>query len=413
MGSIVKSVFGSKDQQPTSKNPEWLDNASQDVYGMGKDYVKNNPDYNPYTGQRVAGLSDNQQVATQNAYNNVGRFGDQYKQIQGLASDAATPYTQTYNPNSVGARDVGTQDFTEANIGGYMNPYIQSALQPQLDQIQEDSDLQHNQLNSRAAGSGNFGGSRQALLEDLLQRRTDTNKQNVTAQGYNTGFDKASGLFTSDQNRALQADTSNQSKDIDLGKYNEDQSLKSFLSNYGIFKDNADRSLASANSLNDLVKTQRDVTTAVNNDLLKTGALGQTQNQAQLDTDYNDFLASQGYDKDQIGWLSSLLGNNAAKGAYTGNVEDGYKEGDNGVANMIKTGISLFSDIRVKEDIVKVGKKDGVNIYDFKYLDKPGRYRGVMAQEVEHIPGAVMKNKNGIKMVDYSKLPVEFERVGM
>ena len=42
-----------------------------------------------------------------------------------------------------------------------------------------------------------------------------------------------------------------------------------------------------------------------------------------------------------------------------------------------------FSDMRLKEDIRLIGQSPaGVNVYSFKYKQLPGRYMGVMAQEV-------------------------------
>ena len=68
-----------------------------------------------------------------------------------------------------------------------------------------------------------------------------------------------------------------------------------------------------------------------------------------------------------------------------------------------------FSDRRLKEDIRLVGKSPmGVNVYSFKYKQLPGRYMGVMAQEV---PWARHKTDTGYYAVDYSKVDVEFRRL--
>jgi hypothetical protein len=70
------------------------------------------------------------------------------------------------------------------------------------------------------------------------------------------------------------------------------------------------------------------------------------------------------------------------------------------------------SDIKIKENIVQIGKlNNGVNLYSYEY--KPeyrdtwghGRQIGVLAHEVEAvIPEAVAMHKDGYKMVDYSKV---------
>ena len=67
------------------------------------------------------------------------------------------------------------------------------------------------------------------------------------------------------------------------------------------------------------------------------------------------------------------------------------------------------SDIKLKENIKFEGKSPSdINIYSFKYKDKEGRYKGVMAQEV---PWASFFDNNGYLMVDYSKLDVDFVKI--
>lgn len=73
---------------------------------------------------------------------------------------------------------------------------------------------------------------------------------------------------------------------------------------------------------------------------------------------------------------------------------------------------AIGSDIRLKNTVEKVGRESGHNIYEFNYNDKPGRYRGVMAHEVEATrPDAVITNDEGFKAVYYCKLGIEFKRV--
>lgn len=62
-----------------------------------------------------------------------------------------------------------------------------------------------------------------------------------------------------------------------------------------------------------------------------------------------------------------------------------------------------FSDERVKEGIVPVGKLDnGLTVYEFNYKGDPTRQIGLIAQEVEQShPEAVHEDQQGVKMVDY------------
>tara|TARA_R110002012_G_scaffold291891_1_gene486583 strand:- start:19332 stop:21257 length:1926 start_codon:yes stop_codon:yes gene_type:complete len=69
----------------------------------------------------------------------------------------------------------------------------------------------------------------------------------------------------------------------------------------------------------------------------------------------------------------------------------------------------IFSDPRLKENIKKVGiSPSGVNVYEFKYKGIEGTYRGVLANEV---PWASSEDNMGHKMVDYSKVDVDFKKV--
>tara|TARA_B100001094_G_C18195830_1_gene810809 strand:- start:11414 stop:12193 length:780 start_codon:yes stop_codon:yes gene_type:complete len=68
----------------------------------------------------------------------------------------------------------------------------------------------------------------------------------------------------------------------------------------------------------------------------------------------------------------------------------------------------IFSDERLKRDIVPLGIENGFNTYGFRYIWGTQRYKGVMAQEVmETNPQAVGKVL-GLYMVDYNEIGVEF-----
>jgi hypothetical protein len=71
------------------------------------------------------------------------------------------------------------------------------------------------------------------------------------------------------------------------------------------------------------------------------------------------------------------------------------------------------SDERLKTDIRAVGRTgDGLTLYEFGYLHRDGRYRGVMAQEVlTHRPEAVIRGPGGFLMVNYGMLGLDMVRV--
>lgn len=79
------------------------------------------------------------------------------------------------------------------------------------------------------------------------------------------------------------------------------------------------------------------------------------------------------------------------------------------VGKAVSRVFSRFSDRRLKDEIRLIGRSpSGINIYSFKYYGIPGRYMGVMAQEV---PWATHMTDTGYYAVDYSKVDVEFRRL--
>ena len=79
---------------------------------------------------------------------------------------------------------------------------------------------------------------------------------------------------------------------------------------------------------------------------------------------------------------------------------------------LIGPAIQMASDRRLKENVALVGNKNGHNIYEFDYKDGSGRFRGVMAQEVQRTnPEAVAEMDNGYLGVFYDKIGLKMERV--
>jgi hypothetical protein len=71
------------------------------------------------------------------------------------------------------------------------------------------------------------------------------------------------------------------------------------------------------------------------------------------------------------------------------------------------------SDIGYKENLTLIGtSNNGINIYEFKYKDKEGLYKGVIAQELigTEYEDALSINADGLYEVDYDKIDVQFQK---
>ncbi len=74
---------------------------------------------------------------------------------------------------------------------------------------------------------------------------------------------------------------------------------------------------------------------------------------------------------------------------------------------------STVSDVRLKRDVRQIGfTAHDLPYYSFRYLDRPGVYEGVMAQDVLGVmPDAVLLGDDGYLRVNYEKLGVPFRRI--
>ena len=125
----------------------------------------------------------------------AGESGLQTQAFQGIGG-LTVPNQGQYSP--VGS----TFDNTQAQA--YMNPYLQQALDPQMKELQRQSDIARLDDASRLTKAGAFGGSRQAIMESEGRRNLLDKQSNVLGQGYASAYDKAMQQFNADQQRKVQ-----------------------------------------------------------------------------------------------------------------------------------------------------------------------------------------------------------------
>jgi hypothetical protein len=122
----------------------------------------------------------------------------------------------------------------------------------------------------------------------------------------------------------------------------------------------------------------------------------------------------------QMVTLANLYGGLAGLGGQTQFQQSGYQSqvmpgGPSGMMQGLQAAGSiagLFSDIRLKKDIKRVGKlPNGLNIYTWEWTEEAKLLvnkqptMGVIAQEVQEVlPEAVATHSDGYLMVDYSKV---------
>ena len=228
----------------SSSLAEWSGPYVADLLGKGQALTE--APYQAYTGPLTAGASPLQQQAfgaastfqpsaaigqaTQTAGDIAGAAqGMQYKPVGGLFDTAAAQQ--------------------------YMNPYLQSALDPQLREIKRQSDIQRLSDAARLSKAGAYGGSRQAIMESEAARNLLGKQADVLSMGYATAYDKAAQQFNEDQKRRIQeaqygADVGLRGLQTGLQAAQSQGNLGGLQTQYG---------LEGIRQLADLGRTQRDI----------------------------------------------------------------------------------------------------------------------------------------------------------
>jgi hypothetical protein len=153
------------------------------------------------------------------------------------------------------------------------------------------------------------------------------------------------------------------------------------------------------------------------NTLMQTGGRQQQLAQQAFDADYKQKLQQMYEPYQRLGFVSDIYQGMPTSASSLTMATSPQANPMSQAIGMGITGLAAYqgyqdakSDIRLKEDIELVGQSpSGTNIYSFKYKDKEGKYEGVMAQEV---PWASHVDKEGYLRVDYSKVDVEFKKLG-
>ena len=173
-----------------------------DALGQGAALAK--APYQAYQGPLTAGASDLQQQAFAGA------------------SDLASA---GYNPGSF------TGGFGSQQASQYMNPYLQASLDPQLKELQRQSDIQRVADAGRLTKAGAFGGSRQAIMESEGRRNLLDKQQELIGSGYKDAYTSGLGQFNKERE--------------------SDEASRQFSANFG---------LKSVDQLANLGATQRGIT---------------------------------------------------------------------------------------------------------------------------------------------------------
>jgi hypothetical protein len=140
-------------------------------------------EYTPYTGERIAGMTSNEQAAYDLAAQGVGSYSADMNRSRELAEQAS-------------------MSILDADMEGYMNPYTSQALDPILREIDQSRQQDVNAAGQQAAAAGAFGGSRATLLESEANELGYQRYDDAVVQGYERAYNDAVMRFNEDRNAA-------------------------------------------------------------------------------------------------------------------------------------------------------------------------------------------------------------------
>jgi hypothetical protein len=158
------------DTSRTSTLSPWVGDYVTNALGQGAALAQ--APYQAYQGPLTAGASGLQQQA-----------------FAGASEMAQAGYTPGQFSGGFGAQQAQQ----------YMNPYLQASLDPQLKELQRQSDIQRMADAGRLTKAGAFGGSRQAIMESEGRRNLLDKQAGVLGTGYKTAYDLGLGQFNKER----------------------------------------------------------------------------------------------------------------------------------------------------------------------------------------------------------------------
>ena len=276
--------------------------------------------YQPYTGQRLAQFTPEQQQVQQEALGmttptgfqtasgTLGTVGSQ----AGTAAQTGLTAAMGYQPGTITPQQIQTGQFGTAAAQQYMSPYTQAVTDVQKREARRQADIAANRAAMGSIGRGTFGGGREALMTAEAERGTQQLLADIQAKGDQAAYEQAMQAFQADQARQLEASRANQAAALQAAELG--QQAQQFGA--GLSKDiglaGLQTGLETAKATGALSATEQ----MANLERLKAQAATAGEKQAleqeQLNLAYQQFQEQQDYQRRLLEYQSNILRGNAA-----------------------------------------------------------------------------------------------------
>jgi len=184
---------------------------------LGQAQAQAQQPYQAYQGPLTAGPSQLQS----NVFNGLGSLSFPSNLGQSFSSTGAYQAPNTSMGGGLQPIGTGGNGLTNGNDGGggftsapngpsgptgiaanYMNPYLQSVLDPQMAELRRANDITNMNTNAKLTGAGAFGGSRQAIMNSENNRNMMQEMNKTVGTGYANAYDKAMQQFNAEQGQS-------------------------------------------------------------------------------------------------------------------------------------------------------------------------------------------------------------------
>ena len=242
--------------------------------------------YTPYSGQRLAGFTPEEQVAMSRmgAYGAGGPSAQEQYATKGYAEEGrrASPYGMGI------AEGFDPGEFTSEIAAKYMSPYTQNVVDVQKREAATDYGKQLEAMQSRAAQASAYGGYRHGQQEMGMSKQLSQQLGDIQARGQAAGYEDAYNRFLQDRQARLAK------AELGLEGLGADQRSRAL-------RQEALQGMAGMSRQAEESQMQRLAA------LQGTGMSRRGMEQEQMDIAYGDFLQQRDFPKRQIEWYNEML----------------------------------------------------------------------------------------------------------
>lgn len=377
----MSGLFGSNNSTVTNRTdlPDWIEDFAKSGLEQADSVAANLAA--PYQGPMVAGMNDQQRAALDATAGVMGSTNAAYNAAQGGAQGV-----MNFAPQQVQG-----QSFLGGNINAYMSPYTANVEQAAIQQLDDQRLRALNQTADQAIAAGGFGGSRQGVMEGVLNAEAAKSAGQLSAGLRDQAFRQGAAMMDTDLARAQQAAMANQQAGLQGAGLN----------------------LQGAATMGDLATQGQQTYLQGLQAALGAGNQYQMQDQAALDADRLRYEELKNYPLQQLDIRMAALGMTPYGSTTTqtqptstnygmlgigGALAGAQLAGTLGYSSGIGAGLGGLvgllgaSDESLKKDVQRIGldKNTGLGVYAFRYKGDDPSYPkvvGPMASSTKHKDG--------------------------